>query len=190
MFYADLKSKPDAVFKRLTGVRPATFLEMCQALETHLSRRGRTPKLCREDRLLLMLMYWREYRTFVHIGQTYGLSESAVCRTVHTVETALLRCGQFTLPGKKALTKKALTKKALTKKALTKKALTKKALTKKALTKKALTKSDVSFEVIVVDATECPLERPKKNNGIGTAARRSATLKKRRLSPTQRPSAS
>ncbi len=155
MFYADLKTKPDRVFKRLTGVRPATFIEMCAALEKQLPVRGRKPKRCRQDQLLLTLMYWREYRTFVHIGQTYGLSESAVCRTVHAVEAALLCCGQFTLPGKKALTK-----------------------------------SDLSFEVIVVDATECPVERPKKNNGTDIAVKRSATPKKRRLSPTQRPSAS
>jgi len=154
MFYTDLKTKPDAIFKRLTGVRPATFHEMCQALQTHLSIRGRKPKLCSEDRLLLTLMYWREYRTYVHIAQAYGLSESAVCRTVHAIETALLRSGQFTLPGKKALTK-----------------------------------SDVAFEVVVVDATECPIERPKKNSGTGTAARRSVTPKKRRSSPTQRRSA-
>ncbi len=74
-------------------------------------------------------MYWREYRTFVHIAQTYGLSESAVCRTVHAVETALLRSGQFTLPGKKALTQ-----------------------------------SDIAFEVVLVDAPECPVERPNKNS--------------------------
>jgi len=154
MFYTDLKTKPDAIFKRLTGVRPATFHEMCQALQTHLSMRGRKPKLCSEDRLLLTLMYWREYRTYVHIAQTYGLSESAVCRTVHAIEGALLRSGQFTLPGKKALTK-----------------------------------SDVAFEVVVVDATECPIERPKKNSGTGTAARRSVTPKKRRSSPIQRRSA-
>ena len=154
MFYTDLKTKPDAIFKRLTGVRPATFHEMCQALQTHLSMRGRKPKLCSEDRLLLTLMYWREYRTYVHIAQTYGLSESAVCRTVHAIAGALLRSGQFTLPGKKALTK-----------------------------------SDVAFEVVVVDATECPIERPKKNSGTGTAARRSVTPKKRRSSPTQRRSA-
>ena len=104
MFYTDLKTKPDAIFKRLTGVRPATFHKMCQALQTHLSMRGRKPKLCSEDRLrsedrlLLTLMYWREYRTYVHIAQTYGLSESAVCRTVHAIEGALLRSGQFTLP--------------------------------------------------------------------------------------------
>lgn len=104
MFYADLKNKPAGVFKRLTGVRPTTFLDMCEALEKHLSARGRRPKHCLEDRLLLTLMYWREYRTYAHIGQTYGLSESAVWRTISMMEKALLRCGAFRLPGKKALT--------------------------------------------------------------------------------------
>ena len=155
MFYADLKAKPDGLFKRLTGVRPVTFQEMCRVLETHLPVRGRKPKHCREDRLLLTLMYWREYRTYAHIAQAYGLSESAVCRTIHTVEAALLRSGQFTLPGRKALTR-----------------------------------SDIPFEVVVVDATECPIERPKKNSGAVTEARRSATPKKPRSSPTRRPDAS
>lgn len=76
MFYADLKNKPEGPFKRLTGVRPATFLEMCDALKTHLPSGGRPPKLCVEDRLLLTLMYWREYRTQAHIAETYSLSES------------------------------------------------------------------------------------------------------------------
>ena len=150
MFYADLKTKPDGVFKRLTGVRPATFLEMCKALQSHLSGRGRRPNLCLEDRLLLTLMYWREYRTLVHIGQTYGLSESAVCRTIHAMEAALLRSGQFTLPGSKALTK-----------------------------------SDIAFEAVVVDATECPIERPKKDSADTIAARRSAIPKKPRSSRTR-----
>ncbi len=140
MFYADLKNKPEGPFKRLTGVRPATFLDMCDALEKHLPSGGRVPKLCREDRLLLTLMYWREYRTQAHIAETYGLSESAVCRTIHLVESALMRSGQFRLPGKRALTR-----------------------------------SDVEYQVVVVDATECPVERPKKGNGAATAARRSAT---------------
>ena len=154
MFYADLKTKPDSVFKRLTGVWPATFQEMCTALNAHLPVRGRKPKHCLEDRLLLTLMYWREYRTYVHIAQTYSLSESAVCRTVHAIETALLRSGQFTLPGKKALTK-----------------------------------SDIAFEVVVVDATECPVERPKKNSADTIAARRSGTRKKPKSLRTRRQSA-
>ena len=101
---------------------------MCEALEQHLPTGGRRAKHCPEDRLLMTLMYWREYRTHAHIAQTYGLSESAVCRTIHAVENALLRSGEFTLPGKKALTK-----------------------------------SDIIFEVVVMDATECPVERPQKS---------------------------
>ena len=81
MFYATLKDKPEGAFKRLTGVRPTTFLDLCAALENHLPSGGRAPKLCVEDRLLLTLMYWREYRTQAHIGETYGISESTVCRT-------------------------------------------------------------------------------------------------------------
>ena len=57
---------------------------MSAALGEHLPGGGRPARHCREDRLLLTLMYWREYRTYAHIAQTYGLSESAVCRTVHT----------------------------------------------------------------------------------------------------------
>ena len=147
MFYADVVSLKPTLFKRLTGVPRETFSAMVAALEQHLSHMGRPPTLCREDRLLMTLMYWREYRTYAHIAQTYGLSESAVCRTIHAIENALLRSGEFTLPGKKVLTK-----------------------------------SDVVFEVVVVDATECPVERPKKNRNTHTAARKSGTPKKRRSS--------
>ena len=46
--------------------------------------------------------------------------------------------------------------------------------------KKVLQPSDTLFEVVLVDVSEQPIERPKKvKNGI-TVAKRSATLKKRR----------
>ena len=154
MFYADARLLKPPVFKRLTGVSPDTFQAMRAALAEHLPTGGRRAKHCSEDRLLLTLMYWREYRTYAHIAHTYGLSESAVCRTIHAVENALLRSGAFTLPGKKALTK-----------------------------------TDIVFEVVVVDATECPVERPKKNSVSITAARRSTILKKPKSSRTQRQSA-
>jgi len=47
----------------------------------------------------MTLIYWHEYRTQAHIAHTYGLSESAVCRTIRAIENALLRSGEFTLPG-------------------------------------------------------------------------------------------
>ena len=150
MFYADLKDRAGGRFKRLTGVQPATFLDMCEALEKHLPSGGRVPKLCVQDRLLLTLMYWREYRTQAHVAETYGLSESTVCRTIQAVEAALLRSGGFRLPGKKELLKKALAG------------------------------GDTQYQVVVMDATECPVERPQKSNAGATAARRGATPRRPR----------
>ena len=46
--------------------------------------------------------------------------------------------------------------------------------------KKALLASDKVFEVVLVDVSEQPVERPKKAKNGTTAAKRSATLKKRR----------
>ena len=75
-----------------------TVAQVNEALKEHLPSGGRDPKLCREDRLLLTLMYWREYRTQLHIGQTYGLSEATVSRTIHAVEGALMRSGRLSWP--------------------------------------------------------------------------------------------
>lgn len=41
--------------------------------------------------------------------------------------------------------------------------------------KKALLKSEYEFEVVLVDATESPIERPKKNNAISTQAKKRGT---------------
>jgi len=60
-------------------------------------------KLSVEDQLLLVLEYWREYRTQFHIATSWGVSESAVCRLIQKVETLLMKSGKFRLPGKKQL---------------------------------------------------------------------------------------
>jgi hypothetical protein len=41
--------------------------------------------------------------------------------------------------------------------------------------RKELLKSDVQFEVVLVDATESPIQRPKKNKSIFTQARKNGT---------------
>lgn len=46
--------------------------------------------------------------------------------------------------------------------------------------KKALRPSQTQYTVIVLDATESPVERPQKNSGVLTVARRSVTPRKRR----------
>jgi hypothetical protein len=103
MRYEEIKERSDKDFKRLTGVEHKTFRQMVAVLETEMPSFGRPPKLSRADQLLMTLMYWREYRTQFHIAQAYGISEATVCRTIQKVENALIRSGQFRLPGKKAL---------------------------------------------------------------------------------------
>jgi hypothetical protein len=44
---------------------------------------------------------------------------------------------------------------------------------------KALKSSDTLIEIVLVDATEQPIERPKKDNAGTTVAKRSVTPKKR-----------
>ena len=143
MRYEEIKNRSDKDFKRLTGVEHQTFKHMVAVLEKEMPNFGRPPKLNRADQLLMTLMYWREYRTQFHIAQAYGVSESAVCRTIQKVEDALMNSGQFRLPGKKALQP-----------------------------------SDTVIEIILVDVTEQPIERPKKNSVDTTVVRRNATPKR------------
>ena len=127
MRYENIKNQTAKNFKRLTGVPRPIFNQMVTVLKQEMSHLGRRPKLSREDQLLLTLMYWREYRTQFHIGQTYDLSESAVCRTIPKIENTLIQSGRFTLPGKKKLQE-----------------------------------DETSIEVVLVDATEQAIERPRK----------------------------
>jgi hypothetical protein len=113
------------------GVKRETFSEMIDILVAAQNGRyrkaGRKGGLRIEDKLLMALEYSREYRTYFHLGRSYGLSESACYRACRWVEDALIKSGKFSLPGKKALLK-----------------------------------SDVEYALILIDASETPIERPKK----------------------------
>jgi hypothetical protein len=93
-------------FKRRFGVQRSTFEQIVKALSPvwrSTPKPGVQPKLGLADRVLVALEYWREYRTYFHIGSSWGVSESTVCRIVHWVEEQLMRSGCFRLPGKKKL---------------------------------------------------------------------------------------
>ncbi|WP_306468320.1 transposase family protein [Deinococcus alpinitundrae] len=51
----------------------------------------------------MTLAFRREYRTFAHLGDDWGVHETTVQRTVERVEAALIASAQFRLPGKKVL---------------------------------------------------------------------------------------
>lgn len=106
MSYQAIKHLQPSQFKRLCGVKPELFQEMVEILKPELPKpkqKGGQPKLTVEDQVLLALEYWREYRSYFHIGQSWGVHESTVCRIVHRIEDILMQSQKFHLPGKKEL---------------------------------------------------------------------------------------
>ena len=145
MKYEQVRDISCEQFRRLTGVKKETFTKMIDILKEadhkKKSRGGRKSKLCIEDQLLMTLEYLREYRTYFHISQSYGLCESTTYCTIKWVEETLMRHPDFALPGRKALLK-----------------------------------SDMEYEIIMIDATESPCERPKKSKENTTQGRKKDTL--------------
>ncbi|WP_442922180.1 IS5 family transposase [Microcoleus sp. B4-D4] len=104
-----LNLKPDQ-FQRRFGIKIQTLKAMVNALEKFAvenpkDRRGRRTILTLEEQVLGSLEYWREYRTYFHIGTSWGVSESTICRIVTDIESTLMKTGKFRIPGKKALLK-------------------------------------------------------------------------------------
>ncbi len=64
---------------------------------------GHKSKLNIEDKLFLALEYLREYRTYFHIAQDFGVHETTAIRISRWVEDTLIQDRTFSLPGKKAL---------------------------------------------------------------------------------------
>ena len=106
-FYQNLKPEQ---FKRRFGIQIQTFKEMVNTLEQFRlenpqDKRGRRSALTLEEQVLVTLEYWREYRTYFHMGTNWGVSESTICRIVTNIESTLMKTGKFRIPGKKALLK-------------------------------------------------------------------------------------
>jgi hypothetical protein len=138
----EIRDLSDEDFRRLTGVKKVTFDKMVEVLTladlAKKAKGGRPSKLSISDKLLIALEYSREYRTYFHISSSYGISESSAYKNIKWVEDTLVKCGEFALPGKKALHS-----------------------------------SDRDCAVVLVDATETPIQRPKKSGGNTTRARKS-----------------
>ena len=84
----------------------------------------------------MTLEYLREYRTYFHIGNSYGVSESSAYKTIRWVEDTLIKEGTFSLSGKKDLM------------------------------------NHTPEGILLIDATETPVERPKKSRESITQARK------------------
>jgi len=105
------KNAKEALFRRLYGVKPATFTQMLSILQKEFSAMhengGKPPKLTPEDKLYVALKYLREYRTMDSIAAEYGVCKGTICLSIQWVEDTLTKDGMFALPGKKVLKRKS-----------------------------------------------------------------------------------
>ena len=131
-------------YQKIFGIKKDTFDKMLELLnETYRTEHlkgGHPPKLSVLDRLVIMLSYYREYRTMENIAFDYGVAKSTICECIKWVENILIKSEEFSLPQKKELV------------------------------------NDTDIEVVLVDATECEIERPKKNSKNTIQEKRKSTL--------------
>lgn len=104
--YNKLANLSHAKFKRNSGVSKHVFemlfLVVSDALKLK-KKAGRPNNVSIADRILMLLEYYREYRTFFHIGLDYGLDETNAQRNITQIEKILLQSGYFRLEGKRVL---------------------------------------------------------------------------------------
>jgi hypothetical protein len=112
--YECLRKKP-TTFRQFTGLTVAAFDALRDELEPVLAARtakarsrrprrrkpgaGRKPKLGPDDRLLLVLVYYRVYVTQVVLGGLFGVDAGTACRVIRAVGLALT--GVFRIPERK-----------------------------------------------------------------------------------------
>jgi len=128
--YEKLINYKDDKFKRLVWVKKITFekiLEFLREEENKKKAEWWAPnKLDLATRLLMALEYLREYRTYAHIWEDYGISESSCYRNCIWIEKTILKNKDFHIPWKRELLK-----------------------------------WDTKIEMILIDASEVVIERPK-----------------------------
>ena len=99
--YRKVNKLKDSDFKRVVGVKRETFKEMVKVVRKYYreskSKGGRSTALGANDETLLMLEYYREYRTFEHLGVDYEVSESTAHYIVTKIEKILIQEPQFHL---------------------------------------------------------------------------------------------
>jgi len=106
-----LKSCYGTTFRRRVGIRRRDFRRLYVAVRAYLDEEGRQQPLRRRgkkstvltltEKLLLTLVYLRQYPTFAELGAMFGISESYACKVYHRHLNILVKV--LRLPGKKAL---------------------------------------------------------------------------------------
>lgn len=80
-------------YREIFGVRYEVFQKMKRVLETECppQKRGRPWKISVTDKLVVALLYLREYPTMRYLAWEYGISLGAVCESIRWVKNTLLK---------------------------------------------------------------------------------------------------
>jgi hypothetical protein len=131
MFWQTMQKESSENFKRATGVTREVFDHIVVVIKASkrekMARQRKPSKVSIEDKVLILLMFYREYRTYHHIGLTYGVSASTVSRTINDFEAILSACPKFRIPDTEHRTTGSV------------------------------------LELIFIDVTESPIERPSES---------------------------
>jgi len=137
-----IKRLESSSYQNLFGVKKEVFDLMFSVLESAFGilhkNGGKPPKLSVLDKLIITLDYYKSYRPFDRIAFDYGVSKSAICKSIAWAESVLIKDKRFQLPSKKEL-------------------------------------RETEFEVILVDCTESPIQRPQKNRKSSIPASKNDT---------------
>lgn len=102
-----LKRLKDKDYQKYFGVNKATFEKMLEILEgadRYKRRKGGRPSVLSVlDKLVIMLQYYREYRTMDNIAFDYGTNKSTVYYAIKWAEETLIKNKAFHLHSRKKL---------------------------------------------------------------------------------------
>ena len=95
-------------YKEIFGIEKHIFGILLRILEVADTFRrknsaGRKPQLSVLDKLVITLMYWREYRTYRHIAFDYSVGKSAIGEAVIWVENTIIASGLCNLKSAREL---------------------------------------------------------------------------------------
>lgn len=148
MKYEDMKDLKPEEFRRLTGVKPHTFSKMLEVLEAAETKRKLSQRYRggKKPKLTLADQLMMTLCYLREYRTQFHVSKSYGLHETHCGR--IIRHVEDTLMKSREFTLPG---------------------------KKALLASNIEYEVVVIDATETPIERPKKSSVSSTRAKRNAT---------------
>lgn len=148
MKYEEVKDLKPSEFRRLTGVKPETFKLMLSVLEEAQAKRKAAQRYRggKKPKLSLADQLMMTLGYLREYRTQFHVSKSYGLHETHCGR--IIRHVEDTLMQSRQFTLPG---------------------------KKALLASDIAFEVVVIDATETPIERPQKNSANSTPAKRNVT---------------